>query len=93
MSRASSVPPIDGGYKVPMRIPESKLQVVVAEKTCAPRNEDTLRILALIGKPLTRVEISDTGEMYFEFGEFGCIVTRPKFGLETLVQASREVTA
>jgi hypothetical protein len=61
-----------------------KVQVVVAQNTRAPVNEETLRISRLIGKALTRVEIREGGIVMLEFDPHGSITIRPQFGQEVV---------
>ncbi len=73
--------------------PPKSTIVIVAHDTCAPRNEDTERLLKLIGKSLTRVEIED-GSVYVEFDPFGSIriTTRNVMDVDCSLRNAGELT-
>jgi translation initiation factor IF-1 len=63
---------------------KEKVQVVVAQHTRVPANEETLRISRLIGRVLTRVEIREGGVVMLEFDPHGSITIRPEFRQEVV---------
>ena len=65
-------------------MPKALRTAAVSAAGPIPDDIETRRIFALIGKPLTRMEFSDNGEVYLEFNPFGSITVRPRFDQEIL---------
>lgn len=51
---------------------------VISNQEVTPDNAETRSFLSLIGRPLTRIEFREHGEVYLEFEPYGSLTIRPE---------------
>lgn len=59
----------------------SDVEIEVSDRGAIPENEETRKIFALIGKPLTLVEIRAGGVLYLEFDPHGSMTFQVHVGI------------
>ncbi len=66
---------------------------VVSNHGATPENEETDRMLKLIGKRLTLIRVLENGQVYLEFDIYGSITISPKVEQEIQTSIAPEGTS